>query len=85
MVSVVWGTFFELPLRSCLAAGERSACPPNLFACDDLPVAVDCDAHVARAKRVFETICPGKAFLPSEEEENEDAASDAETDLEAAA
>ena len=79
---VLWGAFSELPIRSCFAGGgaegERASCPSNLYPCDDLPVAVDCDAHVARAQRLFERICPGARFLPSAEEQEEEASAGAD-------
>ena len=71
-VSVVWGAFFELPLRSCLDAVGRDACPANVHACDDVSAGVDCEAHVARAREIFERICPGEPFFPSAEQEEEE-------------
>ena len=73
VVSVVWGAFFELPLRECVA-GDKDDCPSNLYSCDDPPAGVDCEAHVARAREIFGRICPGAPFLPSAEEEEEEEA-----------
>ena len=72
VVSVIWGAFFELPLRECVA-GDKDECPSNLYSCDDPPAGVDCEAHVARAREIFGRICPGAPFLPSAEEEEEEA------------
>ena len=66
-VSVLWGAYFTLPRRSCLASATSH--PANLLACDDLPLAADCEADVARARAIFAQICPGLPFLPSAEDE----------------
>jgi hypothetical protein len=67
-VSVLWGAFFELHMRSCVDGVDAAACPANLHACDNAPVGVDCEAHVARARDIFARVCPDSAFLPAAEE-----------------
>ena len=76
-VSVLWAAFFELPVRSALSTADAARCPPNLHVCDDLSVGVDCDAHVERAQRIFERLYPGRPFLPSPDDDEEDEGGDA--------
>ena len=77
IASVVWGAFFELPLRSCLDLAGAAPCPTNLYPCDDVPVGVDCETHAARARAIFEGICPGQPFFPAADEDAEGEADEA--------
>ena len=70
---VLWGAFFLLPQRSsCVARGSRGLLPSNLLPVDDASLSVGCEAHVEEARRLFERICPGRAFLPSADAEPSD-------------
>jgi len=76
-VSVLWGCYFHLLKRRCLSGKGRLA---NVLTCDDLPVGVDSDVHVERAKALFHRICPGAPFLPSAEDDDATQAMDDSTE-----
>jgi len=74
-VDVLWGAFFHLPLRRCFPSASQGYMrrPPlaNVLPCDDMRLGMDSDAHVERARALFEKICPGAPFLPSADDHTE--------------